>query len=307
MSFKIVPTVKYFNTINKSFNNVIYITNPRQIITKENALYCKKLADINEEVGFSYKDSIGPSGNNLKFITDGLLISYIQGGKLDSKCRAIIIDEAHERNIQIDFLLFYIKKMILDGSNIKLIIMSATIDTTIFSTYFPRDDFGEIEISGQPNKRIHVHFNTTDQTKYIKHERNFITNKLDKTIANSKIMKNVILDKIVELLNLKCNYCNETHNFIDNEYYFKYIKTSDDIYIQQIDTTNSACDKYFQLNKDSSIEQITELLTFLQTNKIMKNSTTEIIINDLYMIDEEHMLINCDKFLDSLQSKYNEN
>ena len=83
----------------------------------------------------------------IKLMTDGILLAETQGDPLLSEYNAIIIDEAHERSLNIDFLLGYLKGLLVKRPDLKLIITSATIDTAAFSVAF--DHAPIIEVSGR--------------------------------------------------------------------------------------------------------------------------------------------------------------
>ena len=83
----------------------------------------------------------------IKLMTDGILLAETQGDPLLCDYNALIIDEAHERNLNIDFLLGYLKGLLAKRPELKLIITSATIDTEAFSRAF--DGAPIIEVSGR--------------------------------------------------------------------------------------------------------------------------------------------------------------
>jgi ATP-dependent helicase HrpA len=83
----------------------------------------------------------------IKLMTDGILLAETQGDPLLSAYNCIIIDEAHERSLNIDFLLGYLKGLLVQRPDLKLIITSATIDTANFSKHF--NDAPIIEVSGR--------------------------------------------------------------------------------------------------------------------------------------------------------------
>jgi len=72
----------------------------------------------------------------IKFMTDGVLLAETRNDPLLRKYGVIIIDEAHERSLNIDFLLGFLKNLLPRRPDLKLIITSATIDTAIFSKHF---------------------------------------------------------------------------------------------------------------------------------------------------------------------------
>lgn len=72
----------------------------------------------------------------IKFMTDGILLAETQGDRDLSQYEAIIIDEAHERSLNIDFLLGYVKRLLERRSDLKLVISSATLDAGSFAEFF---------------------------------------------------------------------------------------------------------------------------------------------------------------------------
>lgn len=83
----------------------------------------------------------------IKLMTDGILLAEAQGDPELSDYEAIIIDEAHERSLNIDFLLGHLKGLLARRRDLKLIVTSATIDTQAFARHF--NDAPVIEVSGR--------------------------------------------------------------------------------------------------------------------------------------------------------------
>ncbi|WP_105103490.1 ATP-dependent RNA helicase HrpA [Microbulbifer pacificus] len=111
---------------------------------------------IAEELGQPLGDSVGyqvrftdqsTEHTHVKLMTDGILLAEIQRDPLLSNYDTLIIDEAHERSLNIDFLLGYLKTLLPKRPDLKLIITSATIDLEKFSKHF--DDAPIIEVSGR--------------------------------------------------------------------------------------------------------------------------------------------------------------
>ncbi|MCR6663109.1 MAG: ATP-dependent RNA helicase HrpA [Luteimonas sp.] len=83
----------------------------------------------------------------VKFMTDGILLAEIASDRWLSRYDTIIVDEAHERSLNIDFLLGYLKQLLRKRSDLKLIVTSATIDTERFSQHF--DDAPVVSVEGR--------------------------------------------------------------------------------------------------------------------------------------------------------------
>ncbi len=83
----------------------------------------------------------------IKYLTDGMLLAELQGDPLLREYDTIIIDEAHERSLNIDFLLGHLRQLRFRRPELRIVVTSATIDTAMFSRAF--DDAPVIEVSGR--------------------------------------------------------------------------------------------------------------------------------------------------------------
>jgi ATP-dependent helicase HrpA len=83
----------------------------------------------------------------IKLMTDGILLAETQGDRELRQYSSLIIDEAHERSLNIDFLLGYLRTLVQKRPDLKVVITSATIDAERFSKHF--DDAPVIEVSGR--------------------------------------------------------------------------------------------------------------------------------------------------------------
>ncbi|MUN42638.1 ATP-dependent RNA helicase HrpA [Actinomadura litoris] len=125
--------------------------------TQPRRLAARTVADrIAEELGTGLGDAVGykvrftdRSGDDtlVKLMTDGILLAEIQTDRLLRRYDTLIIDEAHERSLNIDFLLGYVKEILPRRPDLKVIITSATIDPERFSAHF--DDAPIVEVSGR--------------------------------------------------------------------------------------------------------------------------------------------------------------
>ncbi len=103
---------------------------------------------LGEAVGFKirFSDNVG-DGSYIKLMTDGILLAEVINDRNLSQYDTIIIDEAHERSLNIDFLLGYLKQLLPKRPDLKVIITSATIDPQRFSKHFENAPI--IEVSGR--------------------------------------------------------------------------------------------------------------------------------------------------------------
>ena len=118
------------------------------------------------EVGCTIRfDDRSSAQTYIKLMTDGILLAETQGDPLLSEYNCIIIDEAHERSLNIDFLLGYLKGLLAKRNDLKLIITSATIDTQTFSKAF--NDAPIIEVSGRlyPVEVIYAPFDADSEER----------------------------------------------------------------------------------------------------------------------------------------------
>src|SRR5690606_38304090 len=125
-------------------------TQPRRIAarTVANRIAQELNVSLGEQVGYQVRFTDQVSDNTLiKLMTDGILLSETQRDRFLSQYDTIIIDEAHERSLNIDFLLGYLKRILPLRPDLKVIITSATIDVERFSRHF--DNAPIIEVSGR--------------------------------------------------------------------------------------------------------------------------------------------------------------
>ncbi|HRO93543.1 MULTISPECIES: ATP-dependent RNA helicase HrpA [Micrococcaceae] len=92
---------------------------------------------IGTDVGYQVRFTAETSADTrVKVMTDGILLTEIQHDRLLSKYAAIIIDEAHERSLNIDVLLGYLKRVLPERPDLRVVITSATIDPESFAAHF---------------------------------------------------------------------------------------------------------------------------------------------------------------------------
>ena len=125
-------------------------TQPRRLAARRVA---ERIADELESelgglVGYKvrFNDSVAPS-TAIKLMTDGILLAELQRDRELRDYDTLIIDEAHERSLNIDFILGYLRALLPKRPDLKVIITSATIDVDRFSQHF--DNAPVIEVSGR--------------------------------------------------------------------------------------------------------------------------------------------------------------
>ncbi|WP_152210401.1 DUF3418 domain-containing protein [Bifidobacterium cebidarum] len=130
-------------------------TQPRRIAARTVAerIASELGVKLGDEVGYQvrFTDESSPS-TRLRVVTDGILLAQIQRDPNLSKYDTIIIDEAHERSLNIDFLLGYLTALLPRRHDLKLIITSATIDSVKFKEHFEHalhSTVPVIEVSGR--------------------------------------------------------------------------------------------------------------------------------------------------------------
>ena len=128
-------------------------TQPRRIAARSVA---RRVAEelqvpLGGAVGFQvrFNDAVSDA-TAVKFMTDGILLAEIQADRWLSRYDTLIIDEAHERSLNIDFLLGYLKQLLPKRPDLKLIVTSATIDTERFAAHFGGAPVVNVEGRGYP-------------------------------------------------------------------------------------------------------------------------------------------------------------
>ena len=144
--------------IGRGIYGTIGHTQPRRMAARTVAHRIAEELNVNfgEQVGYQvrFTDQTNPE-TLIKVMTDGILLAETQQDKFLEAYDTLIIDEAHERSLNIDFLLGYIKRILPKRPDLKVIITSATIDVESFSKHF--DEAPVIEVSGRTYP-VEVHY-----------------------------------------------------------------------------------------------------------------------------------------------------
>ncbi|MEO5621926.1 MAG: ATP-dependent RNA helicase HrpA [Dokdonella sp.] len=129
---------------------LIGCTQPRRIAARSVArrVASELGSEVGKLVGFQVRFTDQVSEESLiKFMTDGILLAETQSDPWLNAYDTIILDEAHERSLNIDFLLGYLKRLLVKRRDLKLIVTSATIDTARFAKHF--GDAPVVEVEGR--------------------------------------------------------------------------------------------------------------------------------------------------------------
>ncbi|RMJ28500.1 hypothetical protein PHISP_00627 [Aspergillus sp. HF37] len=134
-----IPQFVLFDDLPQSQGKMVACTQPRRVAAMSVAQRVAAEMDVNlgEQVGYSirFEDNTGPQ-TLLKYMTDGMLLREAMNDNALSRYSTIILDEAHERTMATDVLMGLIKEVAQRRPDLKIIIMSATLDAQKFQRYF---------------------------------------------------------------------------------------------------------------------------------------------------------------------------
>ncbi|KER04496.1 ATP-dependent helicase HrpA [Photorhabdus temperata subsp. temperata Meg1] len=136
--------------LGRGIKGLIGHTQPRRLAARAvaNRLAEELETSVGSAVGYKVRFSDHISDNTLvKLMTDGILLAELQNDRLLKQYDTLIIDEAHERSLNIDFILGYLRQLLPKRPDLKVIITSATIDPERFSRHFHHAPI--IEVSGR--------------------------------------------------------------------------------------------------------------------------------------------------------------
>jgi len=126
-------------TLGRGVLGVIGHTQPRRVAARTVAtrIAFEMKSELGGAVGFKvrFHDKVSPD-TSIKLMTDGILLAEIHSDPLLKNYDTLVIDEAHERSLNIDFLLGYLKQLLPRRPDLKLIITSATLDADRFARHF---------------------------------------------------------------------------------------------------------------------------------------------------------------------------
>ncbi|MBD1575654.1 ATP-dependent RNA helicase HrpA [Vibrio sp. S11_S32] len=149
-SGKTTQIPKICSELGRGRTGLIGHTQPRRLAARSvaNRIAEEMQTPLGEYVGYKVRFNDQISDNTqIKLMTDGILLAEIQHDRFLNQYDTIIIDEAHERSLNIDFIMGYLKELLPKRPDLKIIITSATIDPERFSNHFNQAPI--IEVSGR--------------------------------------------------------------------------------------------------------------------------------------------------------------
>ncbi|MGO2458317.1 ATP-dependent RNA helicase HrpA, partial [Vibrio casei] len=149
-SGKTTQIPKICSELGRGRTGLIGHTQPRRLAARSvaNRIAEEMQTPLGEFVGYKVRFNDQISDNTqIKLMTDGILLAEIQHDRFLNQYDTIIIDEAHERSLNIDFIMGYLKELLPKRPDLKIIITSATIDPERFSNHFDKAPI--IEVSGR--------------------------------------------------------------------------------------------------------------------------------------------------------------
>ena len=137
-------------------------TQPRRLAARS---VSQRMADqlgvaLGQQVGYAVRfDEKWGKNTLVKVMTDGLLLNEINRDRFLSRYEVVVLDEAHERSLNIDFLIGVLHRLVRHRPNLKIIITSATIDVEAFSSHFDNAPIVAVEGRSYP---VQIHYRPTD-------------------------------------------------------------------------------------------------------------------------------------------------
>ena len=138
-----IPQFVLFDDLPQSRRKLVACTQPRRVAAMSVAQRVANEMDVNlgDEVGYSIRfEDVTSQKTILKYMTDGMLLREAMNDHNLQRYSTIILDEAHERTLSTDILMGLLKEVAIRRPDLKIVIMSATLDAAKFQTYFTQND-----------------------------------------------------------------------------------------------------------------------------------------------------------------------
>ncbi|XP_011496994.1 PREDICTED: putative ATP-dependent RNA helicase DHX57 isoform X1 [Ceratosolen solmsi marchali] len=291
----------------------IICTQPRRIsaIGVAERVAAERNECVGDTVGYQIRLESKVSDNTrLIFCTTGILLQRLSTDPQLKSVTHIIIDEVHERNAESDFLLMILKQLLQQRPNLKLILMSATLTTDIFSTYF-----GKIPVLDIPGRIFPVkqyfledimeisNYVLQEDSKYTRKVKdsfellNIHVEKSNPKILTSIIPKDKVLDEnltLPEIVGRYSKYSMITHK---NLYIMDHEKINFELIEKVIEWIVDGCHNYPQIGSLlvflPGISEIMFLKDILKDNRILSQKLGKYLIIPLHssLSNEEQSLV----------------
>lgn len=191
------------------------VTNPKSTTTISNAKFAALTNEvpIGNQIGYLTRNDKATSAITvLEYLTDGYLKSLSMSDRLFSKYAFLVLDEVHERSIQSDYLLLSIRNALKQRRDLRLVLMSATLDPKTFADYFASQGLSvaHVDVAGVPNKPIESVFMKQTQKDYMQEA----VQTIDKIVAAKKAVSILCFVTTMKECVEGCNLLTSTKNCI---------------------------------------------------------------------------------------------
>ncbi|KAI8799688.1 P-loop containing nucleoside triphosphate hydrolase protein [Cladochytrium replicatum] len=167
-----IPQFLAYDELPQQKRKMIACTQPRRVAAMSVA---QRVADemdvrLGDEVGYSIRFEDCTSNRTvLKYMTDGMLLREAMTDPLMERYSAIILDEAHERTLQTDILMGLIKEVCRQRPDLKVVVMSATLDAEKFQTYFSLDSEKKAPLLVVPGRTfpVEIYYTAKPERDYL--------------------------------------------------------------------------------------------------------------------------------------------